>query len=144
MPAAAKKEEFKAAEAFALMWYACECGHRERIWNSRSGVTPFGMGCPSCGNVMHHADFHLDTPAPNYKPHFGQRIFVNLTMERARELAERRYDAVRKSGYKDSMGRAARIEAVAKHEYEAFGAGTSPDVAVVGTQSVPVTEKVTA
>src|SRR5438128_138761 len=43
-------------EAFMLMWYECRgCGARERVWNSRDGVTPFGMGCASCGtdNMLH-------------------------------------------------------------------------------------------
>lgn len=56
-------------EAFKLMWYACrECPARIRIWNSRDGVTPFGMCCPSCGGGgMLHVDWKLDEYAPLHK-----------------------------------------------------------------------------
>lgn len=132
-------ETFEAAEAWALMWYACECGHRERIWNARPGVTPFGMGCPSCGKPsLRHADFGRDERAEHHKPHRGQRIWINLTMERAREYATKRVDATRAAGYPipDGHTRESLIEHVAQGEYESFGRGTSPDGAVFGVQSV--------
>jgi hypothetical protein len=68
-------------EAFCLMWYRCDtCGHKERIWNSRDGVTPFGMGCPSCGCFdMMHCDFQLDNYAPEHKLHRGQRFWRDGT-----------------------------------------------------------------
>lgn len=45
-------EEYRHAEAFCLMTYLCKgCGHREVIWNSRDGVTPFAATCPSCGGA---------------------------------------------------------------------------------------------
>lgn len=132
-----------AVEAFHLMWYECPCGHRERIWNSREGVTPFCLPCPSCGEgSLRHVEWNRDEEATNHVPHFGQRIFVNLTMERARERAEAsvayHHD---KLGVPlpDEMTRAELVERVAKHEYESFGAGNSPDVAVVEQQVVPNT-----
>ena len=70
-------------EAFALMWYACECGHRERAWNSRDGVTPMTMGCPSCGGSSEHSDWNLDTRAPNHTPHQGQLVWGNGTPDEA-------------------------------------------------------------
>lgn len=56
------------AEAFCLMWYQCkDCGAKERIWNSRDGVTPFGMRCPSCGRAdYYHTYFGSDLYAPNW------------------------------------------------------------------------------
>ena len=81
---------YNHAEAFCLMNYACPCGHREVIWNSRDGVTAFGCGCPSCGKpTLTHTQFHRDHPAPGHKPHYGQRMWVAMTMERALEHAKR-------------------------------------------------------
>lgn len=78
-------------EAFCLMWYACKCGHAERLWNSRDGVTPFGgIPCPSCGGDLRHEDWHLDTYAPDHKPHEGQRYFRDGTAEEAVAIIERR------------------------------------------------------
>ena len=70
-------------EAFALMWYACECGHRERVWNGRDGVTPMFMGCPSCGKDLGHSDWRLDIRAPNHTPHPGQLVWGNGTPDEA-------------------------------------------------------------
>lgn len=78
------------AEAFCLMWYACECGHRERIWNSRDGVTAFGFGCPSCGNTCLHVDWKLDHFFPQYKPYRGQRFWRDGTVEDAVAIINRR------------------------------------------------------
>jgi hypothetical protein len=84
-------------EAFALMWYACECGHRERIWNSRDGVTPFGgILCSSCGGKglqrrgLTHVDWKLDEPAPEHKLTNGQRFFRDGTAADAIPIVERR------------------------------------------------------
>lgn len=82
--------QHKHREAFALMWYGCKCGHRERIWNSRDGVTPFGYGCPSCGDVADHIQWQLDEYAPNYEPVRGQRFFRNGTSDEAVAIIEKR------------------------------------------------------
>lgn len=79
-------------EAFCLMWYACKCGHRERIWNSRDGVTPFGIGCTSCGDIMRHVNWQEDEPAPNHKLHEGQRFFRNGTPDEAEAIMRRRIE----------------------------------------------------
>jgi hypothetical protein len=79
-------------EAFCLMWYACnECGARERIWNSRDGVTPFGMGCHSCGgNEYLHSDFRSDEYAPNHQLHFEQRFWRDGTPDEAEAIMRKR------------------------------------------------------
>lgn len=74
---------YRHAEAFCLMWYACKCGHRERIWNSRDGVTPYGCACPSCGDIMDHVAFQLDTRAPRHELHVGQRFWRDGTPDEA-------------------------------------------------------------
>lgn len=81
------------AEAYCLMWYVCrgsDCGHVERIWNSRDGVTPFGTGCPSCGGTLTHQHWHRDTYAPDHKLHRGQRFWRDGTPDEAAEIMRKR------------------------------------------------------
>ncbi len=77
------KPKHNHAEAFKLMWYACGCGHAERIWNSRDGVTPFTIGCPSCGDTMQHVAWGKDLYAPDHKLIPGQRFWRDGTPEEA-------------------------------------------------------------
>lgn len=85
------------AEAFCLMWYACrDCGAKERIWNSRDGVTPFGMSCASCGSSdMLHEHWGLDVYAPEHKLRDGQRFWRDGTAEEAIAFTEYRADRFR-------------------------------------------------
>jgi hypothetical protein len=78
-------------EAFCRMLYVCEGPerHAERIWNSRDGVTPFIVGCRSCGASARHELWDQDEHAPGYQPAIGERIFVDLNPERAAMLARR-------------------------------------------------------
>lgn len=93
--------------AFALMWYACEgkqrsvagapsertgCGHRELIWNSRDGVTPFGCACPSCGKTMLHVDWERDVRVPDYKPRPGQGFWRDGTPDEAEAIIRKRVE----------------------------------------------------
>lgn len=91
----ATKHGHKHGEAFMLMWYGCKCGHRERIWNSRDGVTPFGIGCPSCGEIANHINWGLDEYAPDYKPKHGQRFFRDGTVGEAVTIMERRIESMK-------------------------------------------------
>lgn len=83
---------FGFGEAFCLMWYACECGHRERIWNSRDGITPFSIGCPSCGELMRHVDWRKDRSAPDHEPWPYQRYFRDGTPDDAERIMRRRIE----------------------------------------------------
>lgn len=83
------------AEAFNLMWYGCKCGHRERIWNSRDGVTPFGTACPSCDGIMDHIDWRRDERAPQHKLRAGQRFWRDGTPDEAEAIMRRRIAAMR-------------------------------------------------
>lgn len=93
---------YNHAEAFKLMKYASDGDGGtdplvERIWNSRDGVTPFVVSNhpdtrKRFGLVeMRHVDWGQDRIEP-FWPHVGlrvgDRIFVDMTKERARELAE--------------------------------------------------------
>lgn len=97
-------EPFKArfGEAFALMKYVNRAtGRVEWLWNSRDGVTPFGIDDPLAPaealaahaerrgaddfhpekdidpSIMTHADWHEDVFLPNFIPTEGNRIFMS-------------------------------------------------------------------
>lgn len=76
-------KRYKHVEAFCLMWYRCErqnCGHMERIWNSRDGVTPFTTQCPSCGEASFtHAYFGSDLRAKGHRLHPFQKYWCDMT-----------------------------------------------------------------
>lgn len=75
-------------EAFCLLTYRCE-EHRdetETIWNSRDGAVAYVITM-TCGATGAHAHWNQKTYAPNYQPRVGERIFVDLSEDRARILA---------------------------------------------------------
>ncbi|MBB5443255.1 MULTISPECIES: hypothetical protein [unclassified Paraburkholderia] len=80
------------ADGYALMWYACACGHRERIWNSRDDVVPYMVPCPSCGRTsLAHVEFERDEVSKRYQPHEGQRVFVDMARDQAEQIIERAF-----------------------------------------------------
>ena len=105
--------DFIHGEGFCLMWYECECGHRERFWNSRDGVTPFCLGCPSCGQAsLRHIHWSRDKHTPNHKPHYGQGIWRDGTPEEAALFMAQRLDKCIGTPYEvDDEKRAQLIEA---------------------------------
>lgn len=107
------------AEAFCLMWYQCRnrlCGHRERIWNSRDGVTPFGMGCPSCGgSELLHAYFASDVYAPEHKLHHGQRFWRDGTPDEAAAIMRKRIEASMGTDWECTPEKAAMLIASARN-----------------------------
>ena len=85
--------EHDHGEAYKLMGYRCACGHQETIWNSRDGVTPFSLGCPSCGQMtLQHINWRRDIFAPNHKLHRGQRYFRDGTSDEAEKIMCRRIE----------------------------------------------------
>lgn len=94
------------AEAFCLMWYQCKqatCRHLERIWNSRDGVTPFGMQCPSCGeSTMMHVAFGADLYAPGHKLRFGQKFWRDGTPDEAEAFMRQRIERYKGTEYERS------------------------------------------
>lgn len=94
--------KYNQVEAYCIMTYQCEnqaCGKEERIWNSRDGVTPFTIGCRYCGGMASHVRWNEDRRVVNYKPKPGERIFINMTEEMARVLAEKRVDQFKGTPY---------------------------------------------
>lgn len=118
-------------EAFCIMTYRCkDCGFEERIWNSRDGVTPFGLACPHCkGHNHYHEDWQNDPCNPLFRSFMrpGQRYFISLTMERARERAVRLVDHYIEIGELQVSNRNYVIGQVAKIFYQD---GQAPDIAV--------------
>ncbi len=83
-------------EAFKLMIYACKCGHREVIWNSRDGVTPFGLNCPSCGGLsLNHVEWSRGVYAPKHTLHQDQRFWRDGTPDEAEAIMRRRIARMR-------------------------------------------------
>lgn len=91
-----KQEPQKEAnEAYHLMQYKCDtCGKLSLIWNSRDAVTPFMVGCP-CGGERSHINWGSDVRMlPEYVPWPGYcDVFIDLSPERAKELATKRVDS---------------------------------------------------
>lgn len=112
------------AEAFCLMQYQCKtCGHLETIWNSRDGVTPFSMRCPSCGNPnqsmggMYHVGrgrYYVgrDRYAPKHKLHRYQKYWRDMTADEAIHYVEQRYGQLEGTEYE--MSKEKRDEWIAK------------------------------
>lgn len=79
----APKGVHKHREAFVLMMYRdVKAGVERRIWNSRDGITP--MVVQLDGWTLCH-DANDDVYAPEHIPALGDHVFVDLTLERARE-----------------------------------------------------------
>lgn len=75
-------------EAFALMFYQSKDGQvHEWLWNSRDGVTPFGITSRDESAELFHEYWNRDIYCPKYRPAIGMRVFVDLTPEIAREGA---------------------------------------------------------
>jgi hypothetical protein len=136
------------AEAFCLMQYECSpprttrfgpgtprpsCGTVEWIWNSRDGVTPFGVNCRACGGEAMHARWGEDQYAPDYTPPLGSRMFVDLTPEAAREhaLANARRFWDDPTYPASQTGRWDSVEAMADDLARAYVTPGAPDLVVV-------------
>lgn len=89
------------AEAFCTMVYKClSCGHEERIWNSRDGVTPFIVPCELCGGEAQHYDWRrLDKREPDHVLVLGERVFIDMPEGVARAILWRRVRAVAGTPY---------------------------------------------
>lgn len=58
------------------------------VWNSRDGVTPFGIKDPISGeDLVHLGPWAEDAYEPDYKPKTGDLVFIDLHPEKALKLA---------------------------------------------------------
>lgn len=116
------------------MWYACKCGHQERIWNSRDGVTPFCTMCPSCGSPndvgsLQHVRWRDDVYAPDHKPAPGQRVWIDMTRAAAEIYAAARMSEAEKQGYVfDDRRHASLVSSILGKDH----GGIAPDMRIVG------------
>lgn len=122
------------AEAFMLMTYRGEkTGATEVIWNSRDGVTPFAITSKDGTESMTHVDWGGDVYAPDFQPPLGSRMFVDLTEDRARALAQRRAEHYWET-YPPSRDQFPDVEALAAmltREYLKDTEKGAPDLIVV-------------
>lgn len=121
---------YRHGEAFMLMGYQCMgridtgkphqpgsgrmprtggCGHRETFWNSRDGVTPFGMGCPSCGGDLQHMNWGADIRAPSHQPHHGQGVWRDGTPDEAEAIMRKRIESCKGTPYECDDERTAML-----------------------------------
>lgn len=133
---------YKHPEAYCRMSYAN--GDRsvtEVLWNSRDGVTPYGIGSADGTCELLHVDWNKDKRDIFFVPPVGSRVFIDLTMDAAR--AYRRV-FVEKYWEKEIYGermcdrtdvwttKEEAVEQLAKGDYETGGVpGAQPDVVVV-------------
>lgn len=122
-------QKYNHKEAFCIMKYKCaDCGNTEFIWNSRDGVTPFGIGCQKChGHDMTHVNFVGDTFAPLHGLIMkqGDRYFADMTIARAREYAVLRVDHQIEIG---ALPATKRNEVIRLATESFYGEGNSPDI----------------
>lgn len=136
MPAP-KSAGHESNDAFMLMRYEGPGGRREWIWNSRDGITPFSV--LSVDDVeLHHGNWHLDRYEPFYVPAIGSRVFVDLTEDVARPLAQAYVDRHWENGdmpmSEHSFFRSLGKEGSVKHfitEWVTAWGGHSPHIAIV-------------
>lgn len=63
----------------------------EYLWNSRDGVTPFGILARDGTTMLRHAIRHMEF-RPNHQPQAGDRIFVDMPLEIAIQHARERLE----------------------------------------------------
>ncbi len=64
----------------------------EYLWNSRDGVTPFCIPSKDGSVTLQHTNWRNDERRPSHKPQKGDRVFVDLTLKRLKELTEKLWD----------------------------------------------------
>lgn len=120
------------AEAFCLMKYATDDRSVvEWIWNSRDGVTPLCIMTRDREHEMTHVNWNEDTYAPDHRPQAGDRIFVDMTLDRARALAREVLAMYSDTIPEDCREGAAFDEFVERVAQGYFGDGHRPTLIVV-------------
>jgi hypothetical protein len=115
--------KYEHVEAFALMQYQDEVtGDIEIIWNSRDGVTPFTVHSRA-GFRSSHVNFKSDVKMPNHWPRLGERVFVDLTKERAQILAREYVEKFWESGLRETMRDSRNVPDFSKDQAVEFYAG---------------------
>lgn len=113
------------------MLYRDTNGNEEWIWNSRDGVTPYGITSRQGFNAT-HCEWSRDRCVPDHKPNPGDRIFVDLTIERAREhrreFVDKWWNDARRDGWSARYeSKEEAIELLAQEDLT-YGGGPAPDL----------------
>ena len=133
----------KGKNAFRLMQYQKEKqpdAAIEWIWNSREGVTPFYVSSrTNDGPDLQHINWQDDILALQYVPNIGQRVFIDLTEEKAREYVQARVDREWDKDGEWSMqkqyeSKDKAFESLFAHAMESVERG-GPDIIVVNEES---------
>ncbi len=125
--------KYQCGDAFRLMRYDGRAADgteiQEWIWNSRDGVTPFVVHAKNGKTKLQHRVWSLDRCLPNHVPALGDRVFVNMTPERARPIAEARVEqvSVRMPEFKPQSPEE-RVELVNDLIVSLVGDGDEPDI----------------
>lgn len=84
-------------EAYHIMLYRCDKGHDELLWNTRDGVTPFGINCIECGSGAYHENWEQDVQTLKV-PATVRRVFVDARpdhkhlIQAAKDYVEKYWD----------------------------------------------------
>lgn len=91
--------DYEHSDAFKVVHYRAvdDLDTHEAVWNSRDGIVPRQIILLD-GRLAHRAQRHQDFVDPDYHPAVGSRIFIDLTVERAHEIARNQADLVRDEG----------------------------------------------
>lgn len=122
-----RPKPYEHKEAFCLMLYRDSAGNEEWIWNSRDGVTPFCIESKH-GLEAQHVEWSRDRFVPDHKPKAGDRVFVDLTIEKAREYRTRFVEQFWDKGMHEHYpSREEAIEILAQADL-GHGGGGAPDI----------------
>lgn len=86
---------YQHGEAFCHMRYGTKDGATwMTVWNSRDGVTPFGMRHPRTGeDLTHLPPWSADIFDPLHVPDVGAYVWIDLDPEKAMQLAMKSVEA---------------------------------------------------
>lgn len=129
------KPKHNHAEAFALMKYASKDGRAaELLWNSRDGVTPFVVSSKDGQVELQHVEWKSDLYAPD-RPNaglkVGDRIFVDMTMERGRQIARAQVERMHKMIPETNVETSEEIELLITDMAQSWVDNGDPDIVVV-------------
>src|SRR5690606_2697498 len=89
------RPEYVHGEAYCLLRFVCtnpECGKAEVIWNARDGIAPAVVECRYCGRAARHEPSAVDQRIPDREPRVGERVFIDLTVDRARWWVKKQFE----------------------------------------------------
>ncbi|MCP4256855.1 MAG: hypothetical protein GY774_04910 [Planctomycetes bacterium] len=83
-----KLVERKYKDAYCIIWFACGCGHQERVWNSRDGIISDSIICSSCGGLASQVKDVGREYDPKHQLNHGQKFFRDGTLEEKKKIID--------------------------------------------------------